>query len=253
MMQQAQAFINQGLTQVAGMIGAPALWPRGCGPADRDAPADACSCPPIPCCGIPLWFRDRDFAQTGGKSVLKFKFCSEGWIIENADVLGVTATIDMMVPCGIFKCGAESCCEPESHFIEGGKLIGKTKFLCVPTVMCKMDDYEMTHTLDGAGTLKFVRLGGSCCTRNQWRLESLRGNWFEVSFPIFRAGQIDKDPAAYVTHKYHMHPCCPNPICRPQWNGIKEWPAGITPDEQKMLISLVLLRHHMSRRYGAWA
>ena len=226
--------------------GGRSLWPNGCGISDRDSDPDSCSCPPIAncfpgLCAIPIWFRDKWAKAHGAEGKLIVKKCTPGWTVDADLMNGQRGLMELKAMYFCFKCGVEECCGTEVHYTEAGHLIARGVQHFEPCALCKADDWIISEAKDSTGKSRFARVGGSCCRRAEYRWESVKGNWIEQSHPIYASAHLNKDPVAYITSRYHMHPCCPFPQCRPSWTGIKEFPSNLSIEDQKSLVALAML------------
>lgn len=232
------------------------LWPNGVMISDRDAQPDGCSCKPckallLPCWYRPRFFRDKWLKASGAEASIAVAGCCQCAPIASmtgADLTGgQLASFAKYRPCFPFKCGAEDCC---NDVFEGtdrnGALIGKawarTPFPCCCKVWCV--DYTTAEVLDASGRSRFEQLGQPlCCRFAEYRFETTANNWHEASYPVFRTGghAAGQDPVVFQTYRYWMHPCCPIfTCCRPIGLGIKEFPDTLTPEDQTLLLILVL-------------
>lgn len=212
----------------------PLLWPNGVGWTTRDLSdgKDPYSCRPFcGCCLLPFQFHDKDLVmhgELGSRSV-----ACRGWTIENADLIGKRFNFELKA--GPF------CCSDQVDVLENGDLISKTviKSPCNPSSWgCEVED--IVTVSDASGKERFARRDSVCCQKNFGRYSSNGTFGFRtLRHPFYPANSTVKLSLAratgFITYRHHV--CQP---CYLQFVGFDEVPNTLTPQEQKMILGLIM-------------
>jgi hypothetical protein len=244
------------------MSKAPEVWPMGAMISDREAkdPSE-CSCCHyrimFQSCGcLPIAFmKDRRLEQTGEGGMFYVDgccACAPWWTLPDFDIMagGKRVTLEQYASTGFCKCGVENCCEDELHVKMQGQVIGKVYGRCVAPWTAYCSEWVRKEVADANGNIKYQQWAQPLlCRFRERRVETLKDNWHEVSFPIYKPGEYEQngDPAAYEVWRYWMHPCVPCfSWCRPFGNGVKDHPDDATETDQ-ILLQALTWRHLISK------
>lgn len=200
----------------------PALWPNGIGITTGPTSETECSCQPMGCCSVPLWYTDPQRQYLSQKTAMTPVQCSStAWNV-NADVFGAPLRFWGERPC--------CSCERLVHVEEAGVPIGKV----VMYQPCSCGEAVLAEAFDEQGVSRFRRTENTCSPASH-RSGDVCCGWFEYNWPIYSA---TSPQPVHLTYRQHVCACC-----YPTWVGFRRWPAGVTANDQKLLLAMAHARY----------
>jgi len=213
-------------------MGPSVLWPNGVGITDRPQNDESCGSPQFVCCSRPIRYTDGSGAATS--EMVKWNYaCGGAWHVDNPNVHGVSGlSLQGRTPC----CG----CTQYVDVTDQGRKVGH---VAIYGTHCAFSEHVMAEAFDANGDSKFVRIDHPC--HPQHIFVGDRCGWGELSWPIASTAQLpvvwspNRRPpfVAFMTHRRH---CCTS--CYPSWVGIRQMPAGASPDDQRLLLAMIHAR-----------
>lgn len=216
------------------------LWPQGVGVTDRefDNPDD-CSCPPCYCWTKPIWFASSDMKHRSAQAGWRPNVCRPGFTISNADVLGQRMDFE-----GKEVCGVETCYEPELHVYDssGGqqRKVGHIIMKMPICNACSCSEIDLAVAKDANGVELFARQENPWCPEARYlrKMDYDCCGYWEYQWPI-RSKKFSRNAPPVGQIIYRFHYCF---MCHPIWVGFRQIPGIMSPDDQKLLLGLAIVR-----------